>query len=306
MDIFGNACVHVKLPSPAPQCTLIAGALRRPALRAVRRAGIKCSATRRHCPFPSPHSTVTPPQFTSSTGRWVGAGPTCALLRRSALLDRHGAPCSPQQAWALLCSVYSEPCGQPPACGSLAPPHPLPVGWANRVCTVAVRSTHWTLLWQRPMPVMRLDSLWSRSGAPAPTGTGQPAAMVKRNVADLKPEELAGKVVFVRADLNVPQVRVPRREPPRRRHPRAASRQGCVSSSVACIGNRLSSQCSKLEQHCTHEANACAASQPASRARAPAPASTLNTAPPCPALHLPLPCFSPAPAAGQGHSGHHR
>ena len=30
--------------------------------------------------------------------------------------------------------------------------------------------------------------------------------MVKRNVADLKPEELAGKVVFVRADLNVPQV----------------------------------------------------------------------------------------------------
>lgn len=31
--------------------------------------------------------------------------------------------------------------------------------------------------------------------------------MVKKNVADLKPEELAGKVVFVRADLNVPQVR---------------------------------------------------------------------------------------------------
>ena len=31
--------------------------------------------------------------------------------------------------------------------------------------------------------------------------------MVKKNVADLKPEELKGKVVFVRADLNVPQVR---------------------------------------------------------------------------------------------------
>ncbi len=30
--------------------------------------------------------------------------------------------------------------------------------------------------------------------------------MVKKNVADLKPEELKGKVVFVRADLNVPQV----------------------------------------------------------------------------------------------------
>ncbi|PRW58440.1 phosphoglycerate kinase [Chlorella sorokiniana] len=29
--------------------------------------------------------------------------------------------------------------------------------------------------------------------------------MVKKNVADLKPEELKGKVVFVRADLNVPQ-----------------------------------------------------------------------------------------------------
>jgi 3-phosphoglycerate kinase len=36
--------------------------------------------------------------------------------------------------------------------------------------------------------------------------------MVKRNVADLKPEELEGKVVFVRADLNVPQVRVRGRE----------------------------------------------------------------------------------------------
>ena len=31
-------------------------------------------------------------------------------------------------------------------------------------------------------------------------------AQRKRNIADLKPEELAGKVVFVRADLNVPQV----------------------------------------------------------------------------------------------------
>eukprot|EP00887_Chlorella_sp_A99_P005816 scaffold1.g5816.t1 len=30
----------------------------------------------------------------------------------------------------------------------------------------------------------------------------------KRNIADLKPEELAGKAVFVRADLNVPQARV--------------------------------------------------------------------------------------------------
>lgn len=30
--------------------------------------------------------------------------------------------------------------------------------------------------------------------------------MVKKNVGDLKPEELKGKVVFVRADLNVPQV----------------------------------------------------------------------------------------------------
>lgn len=30
---------------------------------------------------------------------------------------------------------------------------------------------------------------------------------MKKNVADLKPEELKGKVVFVRADLNVPQVR---------------------------------------------------------------------------------------------------
>lgn len=28
----------------------------------------------------------------------------------------------------------------------------------------------------------------------------------KKNLADLKPEELKGKVVFVRADLNVPQV----------------------------------------------------------------------------------------------------
>lgn len=34
-----------------------------------------------------------------------------------------------------------------------------------------------------------------------------PRRMVKKNVADLKPEELKGKVVFVRADLNVPQVR---------------------------------------------------------------------------------------------------
>jgi 3-phosphoglycerate kinase len=30
--------------------------------------------------------------------------------------------------------------------------------------------------------------------------------MVKKNVADLAPEDLKGKVVFVRADLNVPQV----------------------------------------------------------------------------------------------------
>ena len=30
--------------------------------------------------------------------------------------------------------------------------------------------------------------------------------MVKKNISDLKPEELKGKVVFVRADLNVPQV----------------------------------------------------------------------------------------------------
>ena len=36
--------------------------------------------------------------------------------------------------------------------------------------------------------------------------------MVKKNVADLKPEELKGKVVFVRADLNVPQVRQRARE----------------------------------------------------------------------------------------------
>ena len=59
--------------------------------------------------------------------------------------------------------------------------------------------------------------------------------MVKRNVADLKPEELEGKVVFVRADLNVPQVRVlcsaaaaatPNDTP------------GCVASSATCIVSR--------------------------------------------------------------------
>ena len=36
--------------------------------------------------------------------------------------------------------------------------------------------------------------------------------MVKKNVADLKTEELAGKVVFVRSDLNVPQVGRGRRQ----------------------------------------------------------------------------------------------
>ena len=35
--------------------------------------------------------------------------------------------------------------------------------------------------------------------------------MVKKNVGDLSAEQLAGKVVFVRADLNVPQVRACRR-----------------------------------------------------------------------------------------------
>ena len=49
--------------------------------------------------------------------------------------------------------------------------------------------------------------------------------MVKRSVGSLKPEELAGKVVFVRSDLNVPQVCLPPLPPP---PPPARRRPACL------------------------------------------------------------------------------